>query len=75
MPPVRGHLFTSSLLIAYYCDSFSDIKFINGMANVEGWNPSEGDPNSGAGTYGSCCAESKLYLLLLRFILLIAFPL
>jgi len=74
MPPVRDRYATSSISIVEHYFFFSDIKFINGMANVEGWNPAEGDPNSGAGTYGSCCAESKLHLPLLRFILLIAFP-
>ena len=32
-----------------YCDAQCphDIKFINGEANVDGWNPSPSDPNSG----------------------------
>jgi cellulose 1,4-beta-cellobiosidase len=46
-----------------YCDSQCphDIKFINGKANVEGWNPSEGNPNSGAGKIGACCPEMDIW--------------
>ncbi|KAH6634434.1 glycoside hydrolase [Chaetomium sp. MPI-SDFR-AT-0129] len=44
-----------------YCDSQcpQDIKFINGEANSEGWDGS--DENSGAGKYGSCCAEMDIW--------------
>ncbi|CAN8099248.1 unnamed protein product [Discula destructiva] len=44
-----------------YCDSQCphDIKFINGEANVEGWSGT--GANSGAGTYGSCCAEMDIW--------------
>ncbi|KAJ4394579.1 Exoglucanase 1 [Gnomoniopsis smithogilvyi] len=44
-----------------YCDSQCphDIKFINGEANVEGWNGT--GTNTGAGTYGSCCAEMDIW--------------
>lgn len=41
-----------------YCDSQCprDLKFIDGKANVEGWEPSENDSNAGVGNMGSCCA-------------------
>lgn len=44
-----------------YCDSQCphDIKFINGEANVEGWN--ETGTNTGTGTYGSCCGEMDIW--------------
>jgi hypothetical protein len=38
-----------------------DIKFINGKANVEGWNPSDADPNAGSGKIGSCCSEMDIW--------------
>ncbi|EOA87017.1 glycoside hydrolase family 7 protein [Exserohilum turcica Et28A] len=46
-----------------YCDSQCphDIKFINGKANVEGWNPSDADPNGGAGKIGACCPEMDIW--------------
>ncbi|CAI6341419.1 unnamed protein product [Periconia digitata] len=46
-----------------YCDTQCphDIKFINGEANSEGWNPSEQDGNAGSGKYGACCAEMDLW--------------
>merc|ERR1711935_167903 len=46
-----------------YCDAQCphDIKFINGEANTINWAPSETDPNSGGGKYGSCCAEMDLW--------------
>jgi cellulose 1,4-beta-cellobiosidase len=46
-----------------YCDAQCphDIKFINGLANSEGWTPSESDPSSGAGKYGSCCVEIDIW--------------
>jgi hypothetical protein len=46
-----------------YCDSQCphDIKFINGKANVEGWNPSENDPNAGQGKIGACCPEMDIW--------------
>ncbi|KAF1919843.1 glycoside hydrolase [Ampelomyces quisqualis] len=46
-----------------YCDSQCphDIKFINGKANVEGWNPSDNDPNAGVGKIGACCAEMDIW--------------
>ncbi|KAF2013628.1 carbohydrate-binding module family 1 protein [Aaosphaeria arxii CBS 175.79] len=46
-----------------YCDTQCphDIKFINGEANVEGWNPSPNDANAGSGKYGSCCHEMDIW--------------
>merc|ERR1712118_462690 len=46
-----------------YCDAQcpSDLKFINGEANSEGWKPSESDPNAGNGKYGSCCTEIDIW--------------
>ncbi|KAL9616624.1 MAG: hypothetical protein Q9160_008534 [Pyrenula sp. 1 TL-2023] len=46
-----------------YCDSQCprDLKFINGQANVEGWQPASGDANSGVGNYGSCCPELDVW--------------
>jgi cellulose 1,4-beta-cellobiosidase len=46
-----------------YCDSQCprDLKFIDGKANVEGWEPSANDVNAGAGNHGSCCAEMDIW--------------
>jgi cellulose 1,4-beta-cellobiosidase len=46
-----------------YCDSQCprDLKFINGQANVEGWEPSANDANAGTGNHGSCCAEMDIW--------------
>ncbi|KXG52935.1 Concanavalin A-like lectin/glucanases superfamily [Penicillium griseofulvum] len=46
-----------------YCDAQCprDLKFINGEANVEGWEPSANDANAGTGNYGSCCAEMDIW--------------
>ncbi|KAL4928327.1 glycoside hydrolase family 7 protein [Aspergillus undulatus] len=46
-----------------YCDSQCprDIKFINGLANVEGWEPSESDENAGVGNLGTCCPEMDIW--------------
>lgn len=46
-----------------YCDSQCphDIKFINGVANVEGWNPSDNDSNAGQGKMGACCPEMDIW--------------
>nr|AAL16941.1 cellobiohydrolase precursor [Thermoascus aurantiacus] len=46
-----------------YCDSQCprDLKFINGQANVEGWQPSANDPNAGVGNHGSSCAEMDVW--------------
>jgi cellulose 1,4-beta-cellobiosidase len=44
-----------------YCDSQcpQDMKFINGEANVKGWNGTS--ENSGNGQYGTCCSEMDLW--------------
>ncbi|KAI0794977.1 exo-cellobiohydrolase I precursor [Abortiporus biennis] len=44
-----------------YCDSQCphDIKFINGEANILGWNGTSA--NSGAGQYGTCCSEMDIW--------------
>jgi cellulose 1,4-beta-cellobiosidase len=44
-----------------YCDSQCphDMKFIAGEANSDGWTGSS--TNSGAGKYGSCCAEMDIW--------------
>lgn len=46
-----------------YCDAQCphDIKYINGKANVVGWNPSPNDPNAGKGEIGSCCPEMDIW--------------
>ncbi|KAL2817067.1 1,4-beta-D-glucan cellobiohydrolase B [Aspergillus cavernicola] len=46
-----------------YCDSQCprDLKFINGAANVEGWESSTTNPNGGVGGLGSCCAEMDIW--------------
>ncbi|KAF4813278.1 putative exoglucanase type C [Colletotrichum tropicale] len=46
-----------------YCDSQCprDVKFINGVANVDGWNPSSNDANGGVGSLGACCAEMDIW--------------
>ncbi|PPQ99255.1 hypothetical protein CVT24_009300 [Panaeolus cyanescens] len=46
-----------------YCDSQcpKDIKWINGLANAEGWKPSATDKNAGNGRYGTCCNEMDIW--------------
>jgi cellulose 1,4-beta-cellobiosidase len=46
-----------------YCDSQCprDLKFINGEANVEGWEPNPNNTNAGTGNYGSCCNEMDIW--------------
>ncbi|KAF4628823.1 hypothetical protein G7Y89_g9321 [Cudoniella acicularis] len=46
-----------------YCDSQCprDLKFINGVANVDGWVPDSNSANSGIGNHGSCCAEMDIW--------------
>ena len=46
-----------------YCDAQCphDMKWINGEANCEEWNPSDNDVNAGTGHYGTCCAEMDLW--------------
>nr|P38676.1 RecName: Full=Exoglucanase 1; AltName: Full=1,4-beta-cellobiohydrolase 1; AltName: Full=Exocellobiohydrolase 1; Flags: Precursor [Neurospora crassa OR74A]CAA54815.1 cellulose 1,4-beta-cellobiosidase [Neurospora crassa] len=45
-----------------YCDAQCprDLKYINGIANVEGWTPSTNDAN-GIGDHGSCCSEMDIW--------------
>jgi hypothetical protein len=38
-----------------------DLKWINGKANCKDWKPSDNDPNSGTGHYGTCCAEMDIW--------------
>ncbi|KAJ8075098.1 hypothetical protein PM082_019425 [Marasmius tenuissimus] len=46
-----------------YCDTQCphDIKFIDGKANVEGWEPSDNDQNAGKGDMGACCNEMDIW--------------
>lgn len=46
-----------------YCDSQCprDLKFINGLGNVDGWVPNAKNPNSGTGGSGSCCSEMDIW--------------
>jgi len=46
-----------------YCDAQCphDIKFINGEANINNWQPDPTDPNSGHGQYGTCCTEMDIW--------------
>lgn len=46
-----------------YCDAQCprDLKFINGLGNIDGWNPSDNDQNAGVGEMGSCCSEMDIW--------------
>ncbi|CAH7673462.1 glycoside hydrolase [Phakopsora pachyrhizi] len=48
-----------------YCDAQcpTDIKWIKGKANSEGWKPAENDPgkNTGNGNLGNCCPEVDIW--------------
>jgi len=48
-----------------YCDGqcARDLKWVNGVGNMEGWIPNPQDPydNSGTGPMGACCAEMDLW--------------
>ena len=46
-----------------YCDAQCphDLKFINGEANCQDWEPSKTDKNSGVGHYGTCCNEMDIW--------------
>lgn len=46
-----------------YCDAQCphDMKWIDGEANIIDWTPSDNDPNSGKGHYGTCCMEMDLW--------------
>ena len=39
------------------CQCPHDLKFINCEANVEGWKPSDTDPNASASRYSTCCTD------------------
>lgn len=51
-----------------YCDAQCprDLKFINGEANSDGWEPSTNDQNAGIGPYGSCCTEMDIWYVVPR---------
>jgi cellulose 1,4-beta-cellobiosidase len=46
-----------------YCDAQcpTDIKYIDGLCNLEDWKPQEKDENSGNGRMGSCCSEIDIW--------------
>ena len=46
-----------------YCDAQCphDIKWIQGVANSKGWNPSDKDKNAGRGELGACCPEMDIW--------------
>ncbi|KAJ7823413.1 cellulase [Mycena olivaceomarginata] len=46
-----------------YCDSQCphDMKFIGGVANIVNWTGAATDPNSGSGTFGTCCNEMDIW--------------
>jgi len=46
-----------------YCDAQCphDLKWIDGKANMIGWNASKSDKNAGQGKYGTCCAELDIW--------------
>jgi len=46
-----------------YCDAQCphDMKWITGEANCDDWKPSDNDPNSGTGKYGTCCQEMDIW--------------
>ncbi|TCD65585.1 CENP-B protein 1 [Steccherinum ochraceum] len=46
-----------------YCDSQCprDLKFIDGKANVEGWDGDSNSANSGKGATGACCNEMDIW--------------
>jgi cellulose 1,4-beta-cellobiosidase len=39
----------------------TDLKFINGETNCEGWKPQANSESPGNGKYGSCCAEVDIW--------------
>lgn len=51
-PPLRNY-FLFVIHSAYFHFFF--------QGNVDGWKPSEGDPNSGSGKYGTCCDEMDIW--------------
>ncbi|KAI1178008.1 glycoside hydrolase [Nemania sp. FL0916] len=46
-----------------YCDAQCprDLKFIDGKANSDQWDPSSNDQNAGVGEMGSCCSEMDIW--------------
>jgi cellulose 1,4-beta-cellobiosidase len=46
-----------------YCDAqcARDLKFVGGVGNFEGWEPSSSDENAGVGKLGSCCGEIDVW--------------
>lgn len=46
-----------------YCDTqcAMDLKWINGLGNVQGWTPSTNNANTGVGQLGSCCNEIDIW--------------
>jgi len=46
-----------------YCDAQCphDMKWISGESNNKDWKPSDNDPNSGVGHYGTCCNEMDIW--------------
>ena len=46
-----------------YCDAQCphDVKWIQGKANSEGWEPSPNDKNAGSGKMGACCPEMDIW--------------
>ena len=46
-----------------YCDAQCphDMKWIDGRANVEDWQGSDNDANSGTGHFGTCCMEFDIW--------------
>jgi len=61
--PQKGHGTPGAKYGTGYCDAqcARDLKYINGDANAEGWQPSESDPNAGIGKKGACCAEMDVW--------------
>lgn len=46
-----------------YCDAqcARDLKFVGGLGNYEGWEPSSSDSSAGVGALGACCAEIDVW--------------
>ncbi|KAL2760025.1 carbohydrate-binding module family 1 protein [Sodiomyces alcalophilus JCM 7366] len=46
-----------------YCDAqcARDLKWVGGVGNHDGWQPSATDENAGVGRLGSCCAEIDIW--------------
>ncbi|KAF2113609.1 exoglucanase-like protein 1 precursor [Lophiotrema nucula] len=61
--PQKGHGTPGAKYGTGYCDAqcARDLKFVDGQANAEGWQPSSNDPNAGVGKKGACCAEMDVW--------------